>query len=104
MKEETKEFLKQFLKLFVLVVIITAILGFTDHYRGWFNFKSNEYFKDILITLIGFLGVLVGFFVVGLSVFVSGLNSKYLSSENDREKIHIHDYWQYIINTTKLPI
>ncbi len=103
-KDHNQVFLRQFVKLFFIVLLLTFILGQIDHSTNWFNFKFNDYYKDILIALIGFLGVLVGFIIAGLSIFVSGLQNKFLSSTNNSEKNSLTSYWEYLIGVSKLPI
>ncbi|HEX7415395.1 MAG TPA: hypothetical protein VF411_15235 [Bacteroidia bacterium] len=103
-KEHNKKFLKNFGKLLFIVLVLSFILGQIDQSTDYFKFKSNEYYKDILIALISFLGVLIGFIIVGLSVFVAALHYRHFAEGKEEEKKKLNDYWNYLIQIIKLPI
>ena len=100
-KDYNKKFLKQLLIGFLVVAIMTFCFGYFDFISRTINFKFPEKTFEIIVTIIGFLGILLGFLLTALGIIVSGVQTRFHSETKEKQKIKLNEYWLYIIKVSK---
>lgn len=100
-KEYRCMFFKQFFIGFVIVVILTFLFGSFDWFSYFINFKVSDKEFEIIATIIGFLGILLGFLLTALGIIVSGVQNRFTNEKDKKEKIKLNDYWKYLIIVSK---
>lgn len=104
-KKEVKEYRKQFLKQliigFCVVTVLTFCFGHFNFISNAINFKIPNKTFEIIVTIIGFLGILLGFILTALGVIISGIQSRFHNESNLTQKNKLNEYWKYLIGSSK---
>jgi len=103
-KEYHCSFFKHFFIGFGVVAILTFIFGFFDCVSNLINFKISDKEFEIIATIIGFLGILLGFLLTALGIIVSGVQNRFTNEKVKEEKDKLNDYWKYLIIVSKTVI
>lgn len=100
-KEHNLKFIKQFVIGFIIVTFLTFTLGYFDWFTCFFDFKITDKIFEITATIIGLLGVLLGFTLTALGVIISGVQNRFQSETVIDTKTKLNEYWAYLIGVAK---
>jgi len=102
-KEDVKEyrciFFRDFFIGLFIVSGVTFFMGYFDWLSQWIKVTDKEF--EVLVTIIGFLGILLGFLLTALGIIVSGVQTRFQNEKDPKKQKDLNNYWKYLIMVSK---
>jgi uncharacterized membrane protein YidH (DUF202 family) len=103
LKKNVKEykcgFVRDFFWGFLVVALITFLTGYLNWFSHWFKFTDKEF--EIIVTIIGFFGILLGFLLTALGIITFGVQNRFQNETDEGKKTKLNEYWKYLILVSK---